>query len=371
MSRKTVIMILFLCSTFNVQLSFAQCSINLLNNPGFDAPVQSAIGNNLTGLFTFNGWTVTGGPFNVIKTNGSAYGGGPDNAKDGNQYIDITSAAGTLYQDFVITGSATPVGYSGFFSSREQSGSYTNWTASIQIINLATSTVVSTSTTKSFTNADGAVPAQETWYYVYGNTTLPPGNYRYLANIGDFGNFDAAQLSTSCILAARVVSFTGSYAAGKATLRWQTDPSSSVSSFEVEQSSDGRNFTSIGTVAFLGNQAYDFTDNSASASGINYYRLKMTDANGRVSYSNTISVKTKGILSLQVTPNPVSDMLQVNGLNGKGQVSILDAAGRTLLQQQVTGTQTVSIDVSALGKGIYLLVYFDGTVSSVQKFSKQ
>ena len=288
--------LLFIGFAFNN--ATAQCSANILTNPGFDAPVQTNIGNNLTGIFIFAGWTMTGGPFNVIKTNGTAYGGGPDNAQNGNQYIDITSAAGTLYQDFTISGASTPVGYSGYFSSREQSGSYTNWTASIQIINLSTSTVVSTSTTKNFTNADGAIPAQETWYYVFGNVTLPPGNYRYLANIGDFGNFDAAQLSTSCVLASRVLAFSGNFADGKTILSWKTDQENNLAFFEIEKSSDGRNFSAIGTVNFLGNHAYTFTDNSAFVADKNYYRIKLTDKDGRITYSSIIIIKQKVTLAL-------------------------------------------------------------------------
>lgn len=169
-------------------------------NPSFETPVQMNIGDNLPGTDTITGWTMTGSRFNIIKTNGSPYSGGPDKAQHGIQYVDIAAAAGTLYQDFIITGdTAVRVCFIGYFSSREQN-SYVNWTASIDIIDLSTKLVVSTAKTRNFTIADGASPAQENWYELYGNASLPPGNYRYQANMGKYGNFDNALVVVGCDL---------------------------------------------------------------------------------------------------------------------------------------------------------------------------
>lgn len=365
----TLFTVLIVCLFINTIT--AQCNVNLLTNAGFDSPVQPAIGNNLTGLFTFNGWTMTGGPFNVIRTNGTVYGGGPDNAKDGNQYIDVTSAAGTAYQDFTIS-STVPVGFGGNFSSREQSGSYINWTASINIVDLSTNTVVATSTTRAFTNADGAVPAQETWYYVFGNVVLPAGNYRFLVNIGDFGNFDAAQLSLNCILATQVLSFSGGSNNGSNLLNWNCNQVNDLAFFEVQRSADGRNFTSIANIAASASAVYNFTDNVPLAAASNYYRIKIVDKNGRQSYSAILNIKTKAVLVLQVAPNPVTDNLKISGLNGKGQISIHDITGRVVLRKEIALTQqTLSFDVSVLSKGMYMVEYFDGNTTETKKFCKQ
>jgi hypothetical protein len=50
-------------------------------------------------------------------------------------------------------------------------------------------TLVASSNTKDITAAD-----IEVWSYLSGNVTLAPGTYRYVANIGDDGNFDAASV---------------------------------------------------------------------------------------------------------------------------------------------------------------------------------
>ena len=177
--------------------SFGQCNVNTLVNPGFEIPAQVAIGNNLTGSYTIPGWTMIGGPFNIIKTDGSAYGGGPDTASDGTQYVDITNGAGTVYQDFTVS-SITDVGFGGAFSSRESNPNYIPWLASVQIYAMPSNTLVAITTTKTFLPTAGAIPAQDEWFYLQGNTTLFPGQYRFIASLGDFGNFDNGFVFQNC-----------------------------------------------------------------------------------------------------------------------------------------------------------------------------
>lgn len=161
---------------------------NLLSNPSFETPVQTNIGNNITGSNTLGAWTNTLGDFlNIVRTNGSFYGGGPDNAQSGRQYLDINGAAGIVEQSFTLSSAAT-INFGGFFSSRESSG-YVNWTASIQILTPA-NVVVATSTTRNFTSADGT--EDQIWYNLAGSVALTAGTYKYRINIGDYGNFDNA-----------------------------------------------------------------------------------------------------------------------------------------------------------------------------------
>jgi len=178
---------------------------NLLSNPSFESPVQASVGNNLSGLNTFGLWRMeSGGTFNIIKTDGSVYSGGPDNAQNGNQYIDITNFADYLQQTVTVTANAT-VTFGGYFSSREQSGGYIPWTGSIDVLT-PSGTVLATSTTRNFTNPDGV--EDQIWYYVSGSVTLEPGNYIFRAYVGDFGNFDNANF-TACYSGLGIVDTDG------------------------------------------------------------------------------------------------------------------------------------------------------------------
>ncbi len=347
----------------------AQCNLNLLNNPGFDSPVQAAIGNNLTGLTTFNGWSITGGPFNIIKTDGTVYGGGPDNAQNGNQYVDITSAGGTIYQDFTVAGATKPIAFSGYFSSREQ-GVYIDWTASIDIVDLGTGLTVASSNTRLFTNADGAVPNQDAWYFLYGNANLPVGNYRYLVNLGDFGNFDAAFVAQNCVLSNAAVSLTGSYGNSKVILNWNAAAAQNLSRFEIERSVDGRTFSAIGFVDALTANTYNYTDVVPPADSRLFYRLKIKKADGTVTYSNTISVSSKATVAFTISPNPVINTLTLSGLTGAGGITITDVSGRIIRTFTQRNVQSAAIDVSTLKSGFYFITCIHEGVKTAKRFIK-
>jgi hypothetical protein len=359
---------LILFAVFNVN---AQCGTNLLANGGFDTPSQPLIGNNLTGLFTFGTWSMTVGPFNIIKTDGTAYAGGPDNAKDGNQYVDITGQAGTIYQDFTITGATTNVAFGGSVSSRESGGpSYTNWTGSIDIYALPSNTLVATSSTRSFVDADGAVPAQENWYFLFGNTTLAAGNYRYIVNLGDYANFDAAFVNANCVLPIVLNSFTVQNEANSVKLSWNASEQSTCAYYDVEKSYDGVNFSKVLTQNKLNTSIYTVDDNSFKQAGVIYYRLKIVELNGSFTYSKIEKVITKMNNQIFILSNPTNDVLNLSSVSSKGQVRVLDFAGKLLITQNIL-TPLTNINVSTLKAGMYILQYVNGANVETQKFLKK
>ena len=349
----------------------AQCVSNLLSNPDFETPVQPNIGNNLTGLYTIDGgWTIAGGPFNIIKTDSSAYVGGPDNAKSGLQYIDVTSAAGTVYQNFTLTDAGTLVNFGGYFSSREESGAYTNWTAKIDLISLPSLTVVATSSTRNFTNADGGLPAQEVWHFISGSATLAAGNYRYVVNLGDFGNFDSAYVNANCIVPIQLHSFTGALVNNKINLNWKVATATNFSHFEIEKSSNGINFTTVGNVALQNTDQYQFADGLSINNSNYFYRLKLVDLDGNFTYSNILRFQSKTNTGLTILGNPVKNNLVVTGLQNSGHLAIYDIAGKMVQQKNVQSISEL-MEVNGLSKGLYILKYTNGQSTETQKFVKE
>ena len=350
--------------------SFGQCNTNTLVNPSFEAPVQTTIGNNLTGVYNIPGWTMTSGPFNIIKTNGSAFASGPDTAQDGTQYVDITNAAGNIYQDFTVT-SLTEVVFGGYFSSRESDPNYIPWLASVQIYAMPSNTLVAISTTKTFLPSNGFVPAQDAWSFLQGSTTLFPGQYRFIASLGDFGNFDNGFVFQNCSLPVVLNSFSGFYKNSNATLTWDINRSINFSHFEVEKSTDGINFPKAATVNFVnGKNNYQFVDENIAKGTSQYYRLKMIDFDGHFTYSNIIKIQTGTLASWIISPNPVRDFLTINGLAGNGEIRILDLTGKVLHKAHVT-SQSVGMNVSFLNKGMYVVQYYDGEKMQSKKMMKE
>ena len=357
---KLTIVLAFICifTCKNNLVSAQTCTTNFLTNGSFENVVQPLIGNNLTGLFTHSLWTMTGGPFNVIKTNGTGYGGGPDNANDGTQYLDITNGAGTVTQQFTLVCTATDIDFSGFFSSRESAGAgYTNWTGSINIINAA-NVVVATSTVKNFVNADGA--EDQIWYKVIGSATaLPPGTYTFSANLGDYGNFDNAFLCVKpcSLLAIELHSFTAISKNCGAQLNWVTANEINLKNYEVQYSSDGILFTTVGTTKSNATNQYNFYHQPKN--GQAFYRLKIVEMDGKFSYSKIVTLQTNCTnLKVNVYPTVVKNNFVVAVQNNNStslKLTVYDAVGKLIKMQNLTSAQT-DIDIHTFTSGSYYVM---------------
>ena len=105
------------------------------------------------------------------------------------------------------------------------------------------------------------------------------------------------------------------YANGVTNLTWATEQESNSNYFEIERSADGNNFAAIGKVFSNGNSnkltAYKFDDVKANA-GVNYYRLRMVDKDGRYQFSNTVleNVNIKGLFVTAVYPSLFADKVK-------------------------------------------------------------
>jgi hypothetical protein len=169
---------------------------------------------------------------------------------------------------------------------------------------------------------------------------------------------------------------------GYNTLSWQASCSSDKAVFEIERSTDGRNFTTINTVTATREQcaqSVSYVDNTI-LTGTVFYRIKSVDVSGKAVYSVIIKlggtqsdIKLAGIL-----PNPVMNTAQLNIVTAKKDyvnLSIVSMEGKLVHRSTVqlqAGSSIISLDVTNLQKGLYIIkgVFADGEASSI-KFVKQ
>lgn len=177
---------------------------------------------------------------------------------------------------------------------------------------------------------------------------------------GGGGGFSYQRSTSSAIPApVKLASFTASKKNKALQLNWKTVSEENTSTFDVERSSDGKNFNSIGTMAAAGNSSserfYSFTDNNPLAS--NFYRLRTNDANGAVSYSNILSFKFNKTTSLEVFPVPASNVLHVQlNVVDKPLLQIMDVTGRILRTMNFSsGDNAFTLEIGDLKKGVYFL----------------
>ncbi len=154
--------------------------------------------------------------------------------------------------------------------------------------------------------------------------------------------------------------FTATKKKAAVLLNWATENETNNASFLVQQSANGSSYKTIGQVKGNGNtaakSAYSFEDLNP-ALGLNYYRLKQMDVDGRSTSSAVQLVRfSKATLALKATV--VNTTLDVTVEDKTTTVSVYSMAGQKLLSASVKGTQ--QINVSHLQAGRYVLQTAEG-----------
>ncbi len=149
-------------------------------------------------------------------------------------------------------------------------------------------------------------------------------------------------------------------------LKWQTSSEISFSYFEVERSTDARNFETVGKVAAgTGSAAmknYSLADHpSVVRRTVFYYRLRMVDSDGTYQYSAIRSVVLEAAGSsrdVMVYPNPAyTGSVKLEVYEGKADaVSLVDLYGRKLeIPVKIAPDGTAELLVDSLTAGTYFL----------------
>lgn len=177
--------------------------------------------------------------------------------------------------------------------------------------------------------------------------------------------------------------FNGNYSDGFIQLGWSTYSEININQFDVERSTDGKNFRQIGKInaesgALKSNLNYTFLDITAQR-GTNYYRLAIVDNNGNYTYSKTIMVNVdiKGISVMIVYPNPFSRRVQIRVNCDKAEkvaINIINSNGvlmSTQSAQTEVGDNNIVINkVDALPGGVYFIEVVSSTRSLKTKVVK-
>ena len=158
-------------------------------------------------------------------------------------------------------------------------------------------------------------------------------------------------------------------------LSWQTAAEHHVSHFDIERSNDGKTFAKIGEQKAVGGAhktAYTALDDTPQY-GINYYRLKIVDTDGKVDFSKTQSLSFGKDLVVRIFPNPIQEELTIT-ISGEAKtvvVTIADLLGQVVFRQNTEGDGLLTIKTTDWQKGVYILRIGDGKTIFQQKIIKQ
>lgn len=185
-------------------------------------------------------------------------------------------------------------------------------------------------------------------------------------------------LKKSDILPIKLGSFEVKENDNKALLTWTTLSEKNTNYFEIERSGNGNTFKSLPVkVAALGEnntpQTYSVEDEQPF-NGDNFYRLKIYDLDGKVSFSEIRRLSFNSAAeALQVYPIPTSGLLNIKGEAGNfNQIIIYALNGAVVYNNNNVKDEITTVDMQSLPAGNYLLkVIFNQGSSKTMKIIKK
>jgi hypothetical protein len=198
-----------------------------------------------------------------------------------------------------------------------------------------------------------------------------------------FSEFAVGANSTVNPLPIRIEYFSGKKLTNTNQLDWKVNCTTTTGvSITVQHSNDGRNFDALYTesassVRCL--QPFDYTDANI-ISATNYYRLKVVDVDGKITYSQVVAIinKDKGFELLSLMPNLVRSTALLNVSSAaatKMQIVVTDISGKVVSRQSVlliAGSNQVPLNFGSLAAGSYSLSTYtaEGVLKTI-RFVKQ
>ncbi len=390
---------------------------NLMPNPSFELATGCVTGN---GWANVNSWRVptshSGSPDRFHTCAPGTFGVtanvfGDQAARTGISYIGYVSHFGSngLFREYIqapLTSALIPgqtYTASGYFSLSDGSG----WATDGYGFHFATSAITGT-------GGSGPLPFTPQvscptntfmnnkigWQLLSGNfvataafTYVTIGNYKTDAatNIQvqasgwtwNYTYMDDVSLIPAVVLTAEMGEFDGEMHENVASLTWDTRSENGTQEFVVERSiGDVAHFEVIGKVAAKGSATnpadYQFADENASPTQLNYYRIQEVDQNGAGGYSSTIELHSEKLaheLRAAVHPNPVTagEDLVLTIYSTKVQplkVELIDLSGRVVFESPLevnVGDSFQTLPIGLQPTGWYILRVTGAGVHTNQK----
>jgi Secretion system C-terminal sorting domain len=196
-------------------------------------------------------------------------------------------------------------------------------------------------------------------------TTQPAPKYQVLLD-----NFRSVQGTCNINLTAlplELVDFKAQCVLNQSVqLIWTTASESNLKNFEIQWSKDANHWQTMERIDSKGNattnQSYQYSHLYSNLNrSVLYYRLKINELDGSMSYSKVVSVtcdKADTKTDFSIFPNPTSDAFTIQfHSNEVSKLELRDIMGRLVWVQSVDNQSSMQINVQSLGlsTGVYFL----------------
>lgn len=206
-------------------------------------------------------------------------------------------------------------------------------------------------------NTDGPVPS--------GSTAQLPQSAT-----GTCPNVDRDWRNTQ-VLPVSLISFNGALESSIAKLSWTTTHETGMRQYEVERSTDGTSYKTMGVVTSQNQTAqykYTYNDEVSNLTGTKvYYRLRMVNKDLTARYSSVITFTMPARSDMAIHPNPANNSCVISINCRKSQVApltIADVSGKIVKLTAIVlvkGMNTINLkELEKLSAGTYIVqIYTD------------
>lgn len=315
---------------------FAQ---NLILNPDNELPL---VGGEIPNWTEVSGTSWTTRSLNPTPQSGSFY-----------FYPGSSSTGAELRQDIDVSS------YSSNIDNNNQSFSFNgyvrDWTTGADLSRITVEYRDAANSSVLTDYDSGYIANPNSWLLLSDTRTAPSGTRfirirlrsRRVSGGNNDGYYDNLSLTTSIVLPVELIEFKAKAIHDQVNLNWTTASEANNSGFEIQQSSNGKDWEKINFVEGQGTTTetneYRYKDLNPF-SGINYYRLRQIDFDGAFEYSKVISVDLHNSeKNIRVFPNPSSGLVNMeinNPSNQKIKIKVLDNLGRLVWESEIIEDQS-------------------------------
>jgi len=324
--------------TVNAPLSLTNSTFTFNNNSTFTTSYEVDLTASTIDLYDNSSMTSTGSASTQVNLVSSSHINIGNGSQLSNATLTVNGPSLNVYDKSSVT-----IG--------NDNNSYFDWSAYTYYPNVnANSHASRTYSTLSTTmNCGSGYPHACSTAYVYGPASLSSGGL-------------VSGITLPIVLDAFAATLNNDKTIG---LNWNTQQESNSSHINIQRSTDGENWETIGTVQAKGNSStateYNFTDEHP-VSGNNFYRLQLVDLDNSFTYSDVKVVRTSAIGTVSFFPNPARDYVNVSlgsAVNTTETVTVrlISMSGQVMQEQQTAAAAgtVVSFRVSNYASGIYIL----------------
>jgi hypothetical protein len=160
------------------------------------------------------------------------------------------------------------------------------------------------------------------------------------------------------IVPLKFISFVAKRMGKDIPITWKVAEVVNIVGFDLERSFDGNNFSFLNNKTVGNASEFTFKDNHPQKA---WYRVKVNEADGSSWYSWIESVNALP-LNVNIYPNPTTSKINIlykANEAGIKMIKLIDIQGKTMLTKSINtqiGNNNISIDISSLSNGTYMLV---------------